>query len=147
LEPTLAFRDTASFFGNTTPTTILEPPRILITEPTIKKCEHSVYNPTGDGHSCQWCNPFLTLRYLAPEEMERAKQFHIQGRGGRRIAHDDSSVPYANGGATRGECPKCGDFAHFDDGKNWECANCGDVRKKPKGFAKHRAVASIRRIG
>jgi ribosomal protein L37AE/L43A len=43
-------------------------------------------------------------------------------------------------------CPACGSETHFIEGKYWQCADCKNEWRPPRGLRNSKALVSVRRL-
>lgn len=109
----------------------------------MERCKHSVYLATPEevrtriSYNCSLCNPHFDDSFLRPrqEVFSAAAKFHIPDRRTGVFNENDTLRANAHGPDF---CPKCGSGLHYDDGKEWLCAECShrwkggaNVKRKP----------------
>ena len=93
----------------------------------MERCKHSVYLATPEevktrkSYNCSICRPefddsFLRLR---GDVFSEAAKFHIPRHG--QFNENDSLRANAH---NPGFCPECGSGLHYEEGKDWVCADC-----------------------
>lgn len=126
----------------------------------IKKCEHGVYDPHGDGAYCQMCNPSTNIKALdatksdlhfnrrsalsltetgkLPKCSNCATILTVSNNGTCHVCGTEHTIDAPEhlraNNAQPGICPSCGSGVHYTTKtkRKWQCADCGREYVAPK---------------
>src|SRR5437868_1451832 len=95
----------------------------------MERCKHSVYLATPEeiksriSYNCSLCNPHFDDSFLRPrgDVRSEAAKFHIPSKRTQSLNENDTLRANVHDPTF---CPACGSGCHYDEGKEWICAEC-----------------------